>query len=155
MVDFYFIFISLFYLVAILFIHIQLKKGKSRDTSDVEPIIKNNKTVNLATEHFSNALEQSLSDHLNLEEIEMFDNFKFIGDSPDPDLGDEWSKVYEGNQMKQISTDLSSKAASTLNPEYQKTSLLDDTQMMNPMSSNISPFDEFSDTSYMAFSPTM
>lgn len=154
MVDFYFIFIALFYLVAILFIHIQLKKGKPRDTSDIEPIIKN-KTITPSTEHFSNTLEQSLSDHLNLEEIEMFDNFKFIGDSPDPDLGDEWSKVYEGNQMKQMSTDLASKSASTLNPEYQKTSLLDDTQMMNPMSSNISPFDEFSDTGYMAFSPTM
>ena len=54
MVDFYFIFISLFYLVAILFIHIQLKKGKSRDTSDVVPIIKNNKTANLTSENFSN-----------------------------------------------------------------------------------------------------
>jgi hypothetical protein len=147
MVDFHFIFIALFYLVAILFIHIQLKKSISHE----QPVP--SKSI-LTTKPLQNrTVEQTISEHIGMDDLEQYDNFKSIADNEGPDLTDEWSKVYEGSQMTMKEETVQNKM-STLDPEYQKTSLLDENTEMNLDSLNINPFDEFDTTSYLSFAPT-
>jgi hypothetical protein len=147
MVDFHFIFIALFYLVAILFIHIQLKKSISHEQSVPTKSILTSKIPQHKT------VEQTVSEYIGMDDLEQYDNFKSIADSEGPDLTDEWSKVYEGNQMT-IKEETVQNKISTLDPEYQKTSLLDENSEMNLDSININPFDEFDTTSYLSFAPT-
>jgi hypothetical protein len=147
MVDFHFIFIALFYLVAILFIHIQLKK--STQVSQIVPMkpILSSKSVQ------NNSVEQNLAEQLNMAELEQYDNFKSITDVDGPDLTDEWSKVYETSQLTMKEETVQSNV-STLDPEYQKTSLLEEGAYINNNEMNINPFDEFDTTSYLSFAPT-
>jgi hypothetical protein len=151
MVDFHFIFVALFYLIAILFIHVQLKKStfsSMYNTDKPKPIIH---TSPLKPTFDDKTIEQSLSNHLDMEGLEQYDNFKSITDS-DNDIADEWSKIYEKNSISVKEENVN--PSSTLDPEYQKTSLLEDTPVMNNNISDINPFDEFDTVSYMSFAPT-
>jgi len=146
MVDFHFIFIALFYLVAILFIHIQLKKSIQTEIQPTKSI--------LTTKHVQNkTVEQNLADQLNMSELEQYDNFKSITDTEGPDLTDEWSKMYENSQLNMKEETVQNKV-STLDPEYQKTSLLDEGSYINNNEENINPYDEFDTISYLSFAPT-
>ena len=147
MVDFHFIFIALFYLVAILFIHVQLKNNMTyqQPVLPIKPII--NSKLPLKT------VEQMVGEDIGMNDLEQYDSFKPITTSDDSDFTDEWSKVYENSQMS-IKEETVQNKMSTLDPEYQKTSLLEEMPNINLDGININPFDEFDTTSYMSFAPT-
>jgi hypothetical protein len=148
MVDFHFIFIALFYLVVILFIHIQLKKSMPQ-----KEIITSTKSILSSKPLQNKIINENLVEPLNMDELEEYDNFKSIIDNDGYDLTDEWSKVYETSKMN-VKEETVQNNMSTLDPEYQKTSLLDEGTNINSDNMNINPFDEFETTSYLSFAPT-
>jgi cell shape-determining protein MreC len=150
MVDFYFIFIALFYLVVILFIHVQLKKSIPPTIS--KKSILSSKLVQQNTSHtMTPKLTEKFED--NMDYLEEYDSFKSIADADNDNLTDEWSKMYENTQLNMKEEVIQNKV-STLDPEYQKTSLLDEGPNINNENMDINPFDEFDTTSYLSFAPT-
>jgi hypothetical protein len=140
MVDFQFIFISLLYLVILLFIH-SLLKTSSKNTKPLKPSLKKNEDKILSN------VSQPTTD----SSMEQFDVFKPVYEADDNELVDEWAKVYEQTQA----TNPELLETSSMNPEYTKTTLLDSTADLNPSSPsdiNVNPFDEYDGNGYLKFS---
>jgi hypothetical protein len=161
MVDFQFIFIALLYFVIIYFVHIQLRKLSLSSTLSIPT------TVTHTAETFKQqptneqmfeqqTIQNSLADTMVGDNLEQFDNFKSLFDNEDSELGTEWSKVYEQTQLDNKDKTVTVKSNTTLDPEYSKTTLLDDTSVMNPSSEmggeGLRAYDTFDGAVYQSFS---